>query len=308
MRLEETLRNRRRPLQIVGVGSVLEAALALKHGADGIWLSSLCLSLNEVLPDEDLVSVERITRDIVAIRRFFEGPVLVDGGVGGSLPRLAHLVRACEAGGASGLCIEDAGGPKRNSLAPGHTGLRDATRFCERLRLLSRAQAGGRLARIARTEGLLAGLSVQETIARARQYVDVGVEALFVHASNRAQFLQFATRWRGGVPLIACPTRFPELSIEDAHDHGVAVILYANHGMRACYKALDETFAAMLHHGTAGVVEQSIAPFDTILNLTASQPRGRVDSAFIAQALCATNDAPLAIGDDGELPDLAATA
>ena len=295
--LKQLLQTRSRVTQIVGVGSGFEASLAVKHGADAIWVSSLCLSLHELLPDEQTVSSERVSRVSSTVRRSLDVPVLVDAGSGGAPAQLLHLLRECECATATGICIEDARAPKRNSLGAGHNGLVEVSEFRDKLRLLTRGRESQEFIVVGRTEALIAGLSVEAALERAEAYISAGIDALFLHSRTKPPVLRFARAWNTRLPLIVCPTRFPDLTIAEAADNGIAAVIYANQGMRACLTALERTFAVLLKSGSASAVEESVAPFDLLLRHTEGCSRARVDSDYCAGLLRPGTDN--GAGDDG---------
>jgi len=53
-------------------------------------------------------------------------------------------------------------------------------------------------------------------------------------------------RWPGQVPLVIIPTAYPELTEAKVRALGkIAVVIYANHAVRAAVTAMREVFAAI---------------------------------------------------------------
>src|SRR6185295_3666458 len=110
-----------------------------------------------MVPDEQVISTERIARAVSTIRHAAGLPVLVDGGQGGATSQLLHLARECEAAGAEGLCVEDTQHPKRNSLGDHPSTLADLDEYVSRMQLLMRSRSSPGFMLVARSEALVTG-------------------------------------------------------------------------------------------------------------------------------------------------------
>jgi len=285
--LRDMLNTSYQSAQIVGVSNAFEASLAAKNGADAIWISSLCLGLNEMLPDENIVSTETIGHVIRRIRRCNSLPILVDGGEGGSPSQLLHLLRVCEESGAQGLSIEDQRYPKKNSLNFLYGGLAEISVFTEKLEVLVRARQSNEFVIVARNEALVAGFSLEVVFERASICMNKGVDAIFLHCKDvdQKRVIQFARKWNLRLPLIVCPTRFPMLTRKEATENKISAIIYANQGMRAYLKALDTIFSLMLQQGSAAAVEKYVAPLEELLSFAERFSMRRADSNYISSLL-----------------------
>lgn len=258
--------------RLIGVGSALEGVLAAEQGADGIWLSSLCLSLHEVLPDEDLVSPHRIADVIRGIRRGTMAPVLLDAGNGGSVVRLLRNVETWRRCGMNGICIEDRAAPKRNSLVGGTDGLDDVEMMTEKVALLSEAAAELGFTVVARTDALILNFTIEEATRRGHAYVRAGAEVLFVHGSMEQgdAVIEFCCNWDLPVPLIVCPTAFPHLAGRLAMLKTVGAVILANQLTRGAF-LFQRRLLASLTASNCDLerLESQLAPFREVVEFSA---------------------------------------
>jgi len=72
-------------------------------------------------------------------------------------------------------------GPKRNSFRDASQ-LADPEEFCARILVAKNAQRTPDFAVIARLESLIVGESMDEAVARAEKYHDVGADCLLIHS------------------------------------------------------------------------------------------------------------------------------
>src|SRR5262249_2319738 len=163
-----------------------------------------------------------LTETLDAVRRIcdaVEVPVVADCDNGyGNAINVMRTVTEFERAGAAGICIEDNEFPKRCSFYAGVR--RDLVAPEEHARKVEAAGAARRsrdFAVIARTEALTVGLGLDEAWPRARMYAEAGAAAVLVHskAKDFRELAEFGARWRLPVPLVAVPTTYPDVSIEE---------------------------------------------------------------------------------------------
>ena len=69
---------------------------------------------------------------------------------------------------------------------------------------------------------------------------------LLVHSKRKTadEIVAFTERWHGPIPLVLVPTAYPELTEREARALGkIAIMIYANHAIRAAVTAMREVFA-----------------------------------------------------------------
>src|SRR3989475_4391058 len=157
------------PIVIAGAHGGLSARLVEEAGFDGVWASGFEISASHGVPDASLLTMTetleaaRVMNDAVSL------PVVADCDTGfGNSINTIRTVRAFEAAGIAGLCIEDNIYPKRCSFYPGVKRLLADTDE-QALKISAACDAGSRdVVIIARTEALIAGWGLEEALRRGR--------------------------------------------------------------------------------------------------------------------------------------------
>jgi phosphoenolpyruvate phosphomutase len=116
---------------------------------------------------------------------------------------------------------------------------------------------------------LIAGLGMEEALRRARAYAAAGADAVLVHskAADFAELRDFASRWDGGVPLVAVPTTYPTVAAEELEAAGFRMAIFANQALRAAIVAMRDALGEIRRSGKAVSVEDRIAPLDDVYAL-----------------------------------------
>src|SRR5207247_2399654 len=181
-----------------------------------------------------------LTETLEAVRRIVDAvriPVVADCDSGyGNAINVMRTVGEFERAGAAGICIEDNDFPKRCSFYAGVR--RDLVAVDEHARKIEAATAARRdpgFAVIARTEALIAGLGIDEALARARAYAAAGADAVLVHskASDFGELASFARGWDGRVRLVAVPTTYPGGRPAELHGAGFRSAVFGTPALRA---------------------------------------------------------------------------
>lgn len=264
------------PVVAVGAHDAMSARLIDSAGFDAVWVSGFGVSAMAYgLPDLNLVTMTEtleVTRRIDAVT---ELPVVVDCDNGyGGFSNVVRTVVDFDRAGVAAVCIEDNLFPKRNSLYSGQA-QRELVKTSEqarRLRAAKAAQESPDFTLIARVEALIAGHGVDAAVERALAYADAGADAVLIHSKDKTlgEIEGFLTEWhRAGapVPLVAVPTLFPDYSADQLGQKGFAMVILANHPMRASVRAMQETLARLRPEGRASEADPHIAPVDEIFEL-----------------------------------------
>src|SRR5579863_9627147 len=101
-------------------------------------------------------------------------PILIDGDSGhGNFNTARRFAKKAEQRGVAGMCIEDRVFPKRNSFnAGGFHELETVEEFSGKIRAIKDALQDSSFTLVARVEALIAGLPMEEALARAHAYRD----------------------------------------------------------------------------------------------------------------------------------------
>jgi phosphoenolpyruvate phosphomutase len=219
-----------------------------------------------------------------------------------------RTVTEFERAGAAGICIEDNEFPKRCSFYAGVR--RDLVAPEEHARKVEAAVAARRstdFAVIARTEALIAGLGLDEAMARARLYAAAGADAVLVHskAPDFAELARFGACWTLPVPLVAVPTTYPRVSVGELASAGFRLAIFANQPLRAAIVAIRDALRRMREAGSIEAVERDIAPLDEVYRLVGVPELKANEKRFLFAGPEAPKAVILAAGTDTRtlLPD-----
>jgi phosphoenolpyruvate phosphomutase len=257
-------------LRVAGAHDGLSARLAEQAGFDGVWASGLEISTAHGLPDVSLLGLAEYLAAAAAMHEATGIPVIADcdTGFGGPL-NAAFTAMRYERAGVAAICLEDKVFPKRNSFVDGGHELLSIAEFSGKLAAAKAAQVLPDTLLIARTEAFVCGFPAREALARCHAYVDAGADAVLVHskASGPGEVLEFLRSWRRRAPVVLVPTTYPGLSARAAQEAGAAMVIYANHGVRAAITAVRDMWATVLATGSTASVEPGIATVKDVLDI-----------------------------------------
>lgn len=260
-----------RLVRTAGAHDGLSARLAEEAGFDAVWASGLEISAANGLPDVSLLGMAEYLAGAVAMQRSVSLPVIADCDTGfGGVLNAAYTMMRYEEAGIAGICIEDKIFPKRNSFVNAGQKLLAADEFGRKLEAAKRAQLSADTVLIARTEAFICGLGLEEALSRCHLYVDAGADAVLVHskAVDSTEIVSFMREWDHRAPVVIVPTTYADFSATQAREAGIAMVIYANHGMRAAITAIRDTWADVLAKGSTADLEPRIATVKDIFALS----------------------------------------
>jgi phosphonopyruvate hydrolase len=250
----------------------LSARLAEEAGFDGIWASGFELSAAYGVPDASLLSFTTHLEMTRAMVDQVDVPLVADLDTGyGNAINVGHVVGAYSRAGTAAIVLEDKTFPKDTSLLAG--GRQELVRVAEFQGKIEAARAAGSghdLLVIARTEALIADLGIDEALMRGAAYAEAGADLVLIHSKQKTpdEIVAFTARWPGPVPLVIIPTAYPDLTEEKIRALGkIAIVIYANHAVRAAVTAMREVFAAIRRDGGIHRVNGRIVSVEDIFAL-----------------------------------------
>ena len=219
---------------------------------DAIWESSLTDSASKGKPDIELVSMDSRVQTINEILEVSTKPIIVDVDTGGQIDHFKYMVRTLERLGVSAIIVEDKQFPKINSLVPNAKHKRESiSNFCEKIKAGKGAQITEDFMIISRIESFIVGDGLEDAIERAKAYIEAGTDGIMIHSKQPTaheifDFCDEYKKFKKKVPLIAVPTTYNIVCENKLKYHGVNIIIYANHLLRASYKAMKEVAEIIL--------------------------------------------------------------
>lgn len=260
-------------VRLVGAHDGLSAKLVERHGFDGIWASSFEISASYAVPDASIITMSQYLERTRAMNEAVTLPVVADCDTGfGNSINVIHMVKQYEAADIAAVCLEDKKFPKVNSLlSGGRQELASVAEFVGKILAAKNTQVSPDFMVIARTEALVAGWGLEEALKRADAYVQAGADAILVHskAKDPSEIYKFCEQWQRKAPLVIVPTTYPMITEQEMLDWGIKLVIYANHGLRAAVKAMDNALNTISRdHGTHHLTA-TIAPMELVFEIRA---------------------------------------
>ncbi len=260
-------------VRLCGVHNALTAMLVQEAGFEGCWLSSFEAHAACRLPDADILSIADYAYICDKISDRISIPLVVYGDAGGGSPINAiRMVREYEKNGASSICIEDNRYPKRCSFYGGKRELEKPAYHAAKLRAICDNRIDERFFVIARTEALIAGMSVSEAVHRAIVYADAGADGILIHHKGDSPDDVFGVAaglrsFGMDKPLVCVPTTYNQVTEQELIDAGFSVVIYANYVIRSAVWAMQRTLQRIADGGTLSAGNDTVIPMTEIFRL-----------------------------------------
>lgn len=246
----------------------------IKYEFDGIWSSSLTDSVTRGKPDIEYINLTSRMSTLSDILEVTTKPIIYDGDSGGVAEHFVFMVRTLERLGVSAVIIEDKIGLKKNSLlgVEGGQSQESIENFCNKIIAGKNARITEDFMIIGRIESLILKAGQDDAIERAEAYIDAGVDGIMIHSKEKTpdEIFEFCKRYMKlskTVPLVVVPTTYCQVTEDQLSDHGVSVVIYANHMLRSAYPAMLKTAKTILSKGRAKEVDELCMPIRDIITL-----------------------------------------
>ncbi|CAH1659244.1 isocitrate lyase/PEP mutase family protein [Chelatococcus asaccharovorans] len=256
------------PLVAPGIFDALTASLAAAAGFEALYVSGAAIAYTRLgRSDIGLVSMAEVADVITQIRDRVKTPLIVDADTGyGNALNVLRTVRLFERAGATAIQIEDQSFPKRC----GH--LRDkslvsAGEMAGKIKAAVDARASEETLIIARTDAI-AVEGFEAALERARLYVEVGADILFVEAPrSREQMAAIGREFGSMRPLIANMVEggdTPLSSAEELGEIGFKIVIFGGGIVRALARTAQEYYQSLATHGTNAPFSDRMFDFTTL--------------------------------------------
>lgn len=249
------------------VGRLVAANGTLRSpGFQACYISGAAVSGSHGLPDIGLLTLDQFCKTIKEVALASGLPLIADADTGFGEGEMVHkTVWEYFLHGASALHIEDQVFPKRCGHLDGKAlvSREDMARKVEIAARASRECSGGEFVICARTDA--AGvLGLEETIARAKLFVDAGADLIFPEGlASEEDFARVAQALhgygrRGGPFLLANMTEFgktPYISLERFRELGYHCVIYPVSTFRVANRAVDRFLKQLRAEGSQAQAE-----------------------------------------------------
>ena len=254
-------------LLVPGVGSPLEARLVEEAGFSAFYLSGYATAAATFgLPDIGLVGREEIAQTLSRVRAVTDLPVIVDADTGyGDAESVAHTVRTFERLGASAVQIEDQVWPKRCGHMSGKVVEEREVAYRKVHAAVSARRSDATLV-VARTDAR-GPVGLDEAIVRAKEFAELGADAVFVDAPGSVEELREIGGAGIGVPLVVNVSEgglTPTLSFAEFEELGFSIVLYPSNGARVIARSVRTFLGALREQGDSRGLEEQFLTLDEL--------------------------------------------
>ena len=258
-------------VKVCGAFDVMSAKLAEMNDFDAVWASGFGISSTRALPDAGILTMTELLDAVTFMAEACNIPVIADCDTGyGGPNNVAHLVRKFENAGIAGICIEDKTFPKENSLfKDGKQEMIAKKDFVAKLVAAKNAKRNREFVIIGRTEALIADLGVEEALNRANAYEKAGADIIFVHSRKKDpdEIFEFYEKWKGKIPIMAVPTAFPTVTLDELKSRGVQMVVFAHQTTLAAFAAISDVVKQMSKIKSLDDLETKLASMDDLFKL-----------------------------------------
>jgi len=258
-------------IKVAGAFDAMSAKLVELSNFDAIWAGSFAISATHALPDASILTMTEFLSVASNMADACSIPIIADCDTGfGGPSNVSHMVKKYESAGIAAVSIEDKIFPKQNSLLEsGNQQLLSEKDFVAKIIAAKNAKNNDNFMVIARVEALIAGLGVNEAKKRADAYEKAGADAILIHSKKNTpnEIFEFCDTWNGGVPIIAIPTSYPNVTLNELESHKVKMVIYANQSLRTAHWAMAKHLDQLAKANSISEVETKMTSMDEIFHL-----------------------------------------
>lgn len=247
-----------------GAYDAFMASLIEKSGFEAVYMSGAGISYSKLgQPDVGFLTQSEMAARAASISAAVKIPVIADGDTGyGNAINVMRTVRMYEQAGVGAIQLEDQQFPKRCGHLSGKE-LISAEEMAGKVRAAVDARQSDEFLVIARSDATsVAGLD--ESIRRAKMYVDSGADVIFVEAPRNQDDLEAVAKALPGVALLANMVeggKTPLFNAEELQEMGYSLVIYPNSLTRRFAKAALDLLKELKSTGTTRHLLDGMMPF-----------------------------------------------
>lgn len=248
----------------------LSAKIVEEEGFKAVWASGLSISTSLGLRDRNEVSWTQVVDVLEYMADSINIPILVDGDTGhGDFNNVRRFVKKLGQRKIGGVCIEDKQFPKTNSFLGENQVLASIPDFVGKIKAAVDTRDDENFCIVARTESLISGFGMAETLKRAEAYHSAGADAILVHSkkSTAEEISAFMKEWDNRCPVVIVPTKYFNTPVSLFEDMGVSTVIWANHNLRSAITSMRETTRQIYLEKSINSAEKNIASLDEVFSL-----------------------------------------
>ena len=258
-------------VKVCGAYDAMSAKLVETHGFDAVWAGSFAISAIHNVPDASILTMTEFFDAASNMVQSCQIPIIADCDTGyGDANNVRHIVKKYENAGIAGICIEDKTFPKQNSLLKnGNNQLLSEKDFVAKILAANEAKQNKSFSIIARVEALISGIGMDEALKRAYAYEKAGADLILIHSKKISpeEIFEFSESWKGSSPLVAIPTTYYSVKMDELISHNIKMVIYANQTLRAAHKALTNLLTKMKDANNMDEIQNEMSSMDEIFKL-----------------------------------------
>jgi phosphoenolpyruvate phosphomutase len=258
-------------VKVCGAYDAMSAKLVELNGFDAIWAGSFAISAIHNVPDASILTMTEFFNAASNMAQTCQIPVIADCDTGyGDANNVRHMVKKYENAGIAGICMEDKTFPKSNSLLKGGDNqLLSEKDFVAKILAANEAKQNKSFTIIARIEALISGIGMKEALKRAYAYEKAGADLILIHSKKISpeEIFEFSESWKGNVPLVAIPTTYYSVKVDELINHKIKMVIYANQTLRAVHLSLSRLLQKMSDANSMDEVQDQMSSMEDIFQL-----------------------------------------
>ncbi|NBS72553.1 MAG: carboxyvinyl-carboxyphosphonate phosphorylmutase [Betaproteobacteria bacterium] len=249
-----------------GVYDSLSGLIAEQSGFEALYLSGASIAYTKLgRSDIGLVTASEVAQTLAALAERVQLPIIVDADTGfGNALNTRRSVFEFERCGASMIQLEDQTFPKRCGHLQGK-GVIPAKEMQGKLRAALDARRSSNTLILARTDAV-AVEGLDAALDRAEQYLECGVDALFIEALRTVQDMETACkRFAHRIPLLANMVEGGQTPIQSAIELekiGFRIVIFPGGTVRAIARTLQSYYGSLHQHQTTQPWRDRMLDFD----------------------------------------------
>jgi len=241
----------------------LSARLVEQAGFEAAYMSGGAVARSMGLPDIGLVTMSEVIERAAQVVAAVKIPVIADADTGyGNAINLTRAVREFERTGVAAIHVEDQVTPKRCGHLEGKEVVAPAE-MDKKIEAALASRIDPDFCIIARTDAR-AVYGLRDALDRARSFVRLGVDAIFVEAPESEAELEEIPRALPGVPLLVNVFKggkTPMLPVERLERMGYRIAIYPSETQRAGIHAMRRALDVLRKEGTTETIDGSLTTF-----------------------------------------------
>ena len=241
----------------------LSARLVEEAGFEAAYLSGGAVARSMGIPDIGLVTMSEAIERAAQVVSTVKLPVIADVDTGyGNAVNLVRTVKEFERVGVAAIHIEDQITPKRCGHLDGKEVI-SIEEMAKKLEAALEARTDKDFAIIARPDARgVHGL--EDAIARARVFAELGVDAIFVEAPQSEEELAEIPRRVPNIPLLVNVFKggkTPMLPMRRLEEMGYRIAIYPSESQRAAIHAMRAALSTLQREGTTESIDDVLTTF-----------------------------------------------